>query len=39
MNESSVERTQKNKTIRDYIQNHCGALSVAKQIVDVIEER
>ena len=39
MNESSVERAQKNKMIRDYIQGHCGALSVAKQIVDVIEER
>lgn len=39
MNESSVERAQKNKMIRDYIESHCGALSVAKQIVDVIGER
>lgn len=39
MNESSVERDQKNKMIRDYIESHCGALSVAKQIVDVVEER
>lgn len=39
MNESSVERTQKNKMIRDYIESHCGALSVAKQIVDVVEGR
>lgn len=39
MNESPVERAQKNKMIRDYIESHCGASSVAKQIVDVIGER
>ena len=39
MNESPVERAKKNKMIRDYIESHCGASSVAKQIVDVIGER
>lgn len=37
MNESPVERTKKNKMIREYIESHCGASSVAKQIVDVIK--
>ena len=36
MNESPVERAKKNKMIRDYIESHCGASSVAKQIVGVI---
>ena len=39
MNEKTVEKAQKNKMIRDYIESHCGASSVAKQIVDVIGER
>lgn len=39
MNENPVERIKKNKTIREYIESHCGASSVAKQIVDVIGER
>ena len=39
MNEKTVEKAKKNKMIRDYIECHCGASSVAKQIVDVIGER
>lgn len=39
MNESPVERGKKNKVIRDYIESHCSASSVAKQIVGVIGER
>lgn len=39
MNEKTVEKAKKNKMIRDYIECHCGASSVAKQIVDVIGGR
>lgn len=39
IDESPVERTKKNKMIREHIESHCGASSVAKQIVDVIGER
>ena len=39
MNESPVERATKNKMIRDYIESHCGASSVAKRIVNLIGER
>ena len=39
IDESPGERTKKNKMIREHIESHCGASSVAKQIVDVIGER